>query len=217
MKTFVHKYILNHKYLLELLGTFLFTIAVTLTSNPLCIGFMLTSLMAIGYHISGAHFNPAVSLAHCMKHRIHWHQLPFFILAQTIGAFLALLLFKGVTGSNFTADIAPELSLWIASCMEALLVAVFCLVILTIIELHPNAPSKEYSAHLAIIAGFSYMSISIIGGLFNPAIGCASILQNLVSSNSMSVMTPCIIHIISPMAGATAAVYLHRFFNDSHR
>ena len=51
------------KYLTELVGTLFLVLIIGLTQNPLAIGFGLVVLVYMGAHLSGAHYNPAVSLA----------------------------------------------------------------------------------------------------------------------------------------------------------
>ena len=58
------------KYLTEFIGTLFLVLIIGLTQNPLAIGFGLTVLVYMGAHISGAHYNPAVSLAMFIKKEI---------------------------------------------------------------------------------------------------------------------------------------------------
>ncbi len=50
-------------YLMEFIGTMFLVLAVTLSGNPIAIGVMLMVMVYMGGHISGGHYNPAVSLA----------------------------------------------------------------------------------------------------------------------------------------------------------
>uniref|UniRef100_A0A8C3S635 Aquaporin 9 n=1 Tax=Chelydra serpentina TaxID=8475 RepID=A0A8C3S635_CHESE len=97
------------------------------------VGFAMAVTMAVYVSggVSGGHINPAVSLAMCATGRLKWTKLPFYILAQFLGAFVgaaavfgiyydAFMNYSGgeliVTGSNATAHIfatypAPHLSL----------------------------------------------------------------------------------------------------------
>ena len=55
------------KYFVEFVGTLFLILIIGLTSNPVAIGFGLTVLVYMGAHISGAHYNPVVSLAFIIK------------------------------------------------------------------------------------------------------------------------------------------------------
>ena len=50
-------------YLIELIGTFFLVLIIGLIGNPIAIGFGLIVLIYMGFHISGAHYNPVVTLA----------------------------------------------------------------------------------------------------------------------------------------------------------
>ncbi len=50
-------------YLMEFIGTMFLVLAVTLSGNPIAIGVMLMVMVYMGGHISGGHYNPAVSFA----------------------------------------------------------------------------------------------------------------------------------------------------------
>ena len=58
------------KYLTEFIGTLFLVLIIGLTQNPLAIGFGLTVLVYMGAHISGAHYNPVVSLAMFIKKKL---------------------------------------------------------------------------------------------------------------------------------------------------
>ena len=59
------------KYLTEFVGTFFLVLIIGLSNNPLAIGFGLTVLVYMGAHISGAHYNPAVSFAMLLRKEIN--------------------------------------------------------------------------------------------------------------------------------------------------
>ena len=58
------------KYLTEFVGTLFLVLIIGLTQNPLAIGFGLTILVYMGAHISGAHYNPVVSLACLLEKKL---------------------------------------------------------------------------------------------------------------------------------------------------
>ena len=88
------------KYLVEFIGTFflVFTVAsaVLLGGNgviaPLSIGFALMIMVYAGGHISGGHYNPAVSLAAAIRGALAWGQLIPYWIFQVAGAACASLL-----------------------------------------------------------------------------------------------------------------------------
>ena len=88
------------KYLIEFIGTFflVFTVASAVLLGgdsviaPLSIGFALMIMVYAGGHISGAHYNPAVSLAAAIRGALAWGQLLPYWIFQVLGAACAALL-----------------------------------------------------------------------------------------------------------------------------
>ena len=78
------------KYLTEFVGTFFLVLIIGLSNNPLAIGFGLTVLVYMGAHISGAHYNPAVSFAMLLKKEINSSNFFKYLLSQILGAFAAV-------------------------------------------------------------------------------------------------------------------------------
>lgn len=88
------------KCLVEFIGAFflIFTIGCSSFPNggnafpPMAIGFILMVMVYAGGHISGGHYNPAVSLAAAVRGALPWKDLIPYIIAQAIGGVLAALL-----------------------------------------------------------------------------------------------------------------------------
>ncbi|HEV2644866.1 MAG TPA: MIP/aquaporin family protein [Acidobacteriaceae bacterium] len=62
-------------------------VAIALLANTLATGAMLVALILTFGPISGAHFNPAVTLADASQGGLPWHEVPGYIIAQLAGAF----------------------------------------------------------------------------------------------------------------------------------
>src|SRR6185503_10587770 len=97
---------LMKKYIVEFIGTFYLVLAVGHTVinggpgviPPLAIGAMLMVMIFAGGHISGAHYNPAVTLAVWLRGKCPTADVPGYIVAQLAGAAGAaglVLVFKG--------------------------------------------------------------------------------------------------------------------------
>ena len=65
-------------------------VAVALLANTLATGAMLITLILTFGPISGAHFNPAVTLADASQNGIGWSDVPAYIFAQVLGAFVGV-------------------------------------------------------------------------------------------------------------------------------
>ena len=60
-------------------------VAIALLANTIATGAALLALILTFGSISGAHFNPAVTLADALEHGIPWSEVPFYIAAQCAG------------------------------------------------------------------------------------------------------------------------------------
>ncbi|MCU1290793.1 MAG: hypothetical protein JWN60_3022 [Acidobacteria bacterium] len=65
-------------------------IAVALLANTLATGAMLVAVILTFGQISGAHFNPAVTVSDALQGGIKWRDVPFYVAAQTAGAVLGV-------------------------------------------------------------------------------------------------------------------------------
>jgi glycerol uptake facilitator-like aquaporin/protein-tyrosine-phosphatase len=65
--------------------------AIALLANTLATGAALVALILTFGSISGAHFNPAVTLADAFEGGIAWRETPYYVLAQVAGAFIGTM------------------------------------------------------------------------------------------------------------------------------
>src|SRR4051812_27553513 len=93
-------------YIVEFIGTFFLVFVIGLTTNdpqvwagggtpfaPIAIGSMLMVMVYMGGPISGAHYNPAVTLAIWIRKKIETRDVIPYMLSQIMGALCAALLF----------------------------------------------------------------------------------------------------------------------------
>src|SRR6516225_5938783 len=73
-------------------------VALALLANALATGAMLVALILTFGPISGAHLNPAVTLADASQGGLPWAQVPGYIAAQVIGAFIGVAAAHGMFG-----------------------------------------------------------------------------------------------------------------------
>jgi aquaporin Z len=82
-------------FVIELIGTFIFLyIIISSGGNAIAIGVALAAMVFFGGKISGGNFNPAVSFMMYLNNQLTTSKLFVYILAQIIGASLALWLYK---------------------------------------------------------------------------------------------------------------------------
>ena len=110
-----------NKYIMELIGTFflVLTIGCTVIGGgasvipPLAIGAILMAMVFAGGHISGGHYNPAVTLAVWIRGRCATKDVVPYWVVQIIGAAAAAgvvkMLRAGVAVTAMTPDVGPAL------------------------------------------------------------------------------------------------------------
>src|SRR5437762_11072222 len=96
-----------NKYITEFIGTFFLVLTVALTGNPIAIGAVLMVMIYMGGNISGAHYNPAVTLAVIIRGKIGIKDAVIYWVFQFAGAFIAALICLWITGKSFAASPAP--------------------------------------------------------------------------------------------------------------
>src|SRR5437016_8272856 len=85
------------RYVTEFIGTFFLVIIIALSGNPIAIGSVLMAMIYMGGHISGAHYNPAVSLAVLIRGKLSIVDFGAYVLFQFAGAAVASLVGKFLT------------------------------------------------------------------------------------------------------------------------
>jgi len=141
---------------------------------------VLTMAYAVG-HVSGAHFNPAVTVGLAMAGRVGWNTVPGYIVAQVLGGIAAALVlylivsgkadFVGVGGfaSNGFGEHSPgKFSMMSALITEVVLTAMFLVVILGVT--HKNAPAGFAPLAIGLALTLIHLiSIPVTNTSVNPA------------------------------------------------
>ena len=107
-------YPLDRKLVVEFIGMFIFVFTVGMATNkagagalaPLAIGSALMVMVFAGGHISGGHFNPAVSTAVLLRGRMSSNEYGAYVITQFVAAILAGLTVRVVGGHEAAAAVA---------------------------------------------------------------------------------------------------------------
>ena len=180
------------RYVTEFVGTFFLVLTIGLTvmngtpMAPLAIGSVLMAMVYMGGHISGAHYNPAVSVAILIRGKMEPRDLIPYVLAQLSGAILASLTVMLIVGDTFAPAPAREAGLVVVLLCEALFTFALSLVILNVATDDATAGNSFYG--LAI--GFTVMAGAFAvgatsGGAFNPAVGTGPILIDALAGDGI--------------------------------
>jgi aquaporin Z len=198
------------RYAMEFVGTFFLTVAISLIGNPIAIGLMLMAMVYVGGHISGGHFNPAISFACLMQNKIDISETIKYIVAQSLGALLALCFFMMITNNSFTLDMVPGSPLVGPMAIEGLLVVVLCWAYLVM-----NYHQRYSNASIAgFVMGLTLMAIVCAGSLFNPAVAIASIACTAVKEGTFGGVASIMVYIVGPLLGGLVASFLHNYFKS---
>lgn len=203
------------KYLTEFIGTLFLVLTVGLTviggspMAPLAIGASLMIMVYMGGHISGGHFNPAVSLAAAMRGKLPGTDLVPYMVAQLLGAIVASLLVYVIMGRTFAPAPAPTATIVAALLVETLYTFALCLVMLNSAT-HPATKGNSFYGlaigFTVVVAAFAGGGIS--GGAFNPAVGVGpTLVHGLMGGGSFSSVW---LYIVGPFAGGALAAVVFK-------
>ena len=206
-------------YIAEFIGTFAMIFCGTgaMTINEVTVGdvthvgigitwglIVMAMIYAFG-EISGAHFNPAVSIAFAYAKKFSWQEVPKYIFFQVAGAFAASLLLMWLfPKSELLGATIPSVDIWRAFVLELILTFFLMVVIINV-----STGSKE----IGMMAGIAIGSVVLLEALFagpitnasmNPA---RSLAPNIVSGNIKGLW----LYILAPIIGALLAVVSCKF------
>ncbi len=203
------------KYVTEFIGTFglVFTVGCAVMGKaalaPLAIGAVLMVLVYAGGHISGAHYNPAVSLAAFVRGRLSLRDLGPYWLSQVAGAAVAALAAKFVVNPPpFTALHLSGRAIGAALVAEFIFTFALAYVVLNCATSkdHPQNSFYGLAIGFTVFAGAASVG-AISGGAFNPAVAFGGSVMGLFSWSSIW------IYLLADFAGGAAAALAFRYLN----
>jgi len=166
-------------YITEFIGTFFLVLTVCVAAvfgtagdfAPIAIGLVLGIMIYGGGHISGGHFNPAVTLGVCLRGKCDFKDAPFYMAAQVLGAVVAVFTAKALVpeGTVTAADLAGK--------TVPVLLAEFLFTFGLVWTVLNSATAKGTAGNsfygfaiggIVIVGAFTVGSISL--GAFNPAV-----------------------------------------------
>ena len=228
------EYNLSQKLLAELIGTTLFVYGVcscgVYGSNTACsiVGssFMGGVIIYIFGRISGAHFNPAVSLGLFLRHKLNCQELILYIVMQIIGGFIGCILlalcrrgkFEELAGNqiqHYIYNSEDKKNAW--SYISALLFEIFGTFVLLMFILASCERDNYLGPALGLAFSITLIALSGIGGnisscSLNPARSIAPALIQLMADGDRSPAKQIWIYIVGPLLGAVLAAFVWPIF-----
>jgi len=197
------------KYVMEAIGSFFLVLTISLSSNPLSIGVVLMAMIYMGGYISGAHYNPVVTLAVYLQKKIDNQDASLYVVFQLLGAVLASLVFLFIKHHPLVSQPGKGYTFAVALLVEILFTFALCSVVLHTAVSKKNNPNQFFGLAIGatVMAGaFSVGTIS--GGAFNPAVGVGPIIANLPHAANISNL---LLYTIGPGFGAVIASVMYSY------
>ena len=200
------------KYVTEFIGTFFLVLVVALTGNALAIGATLMVMIFAGGHISGAHYNPAVTLAVWIRGKVTAQDAIAYMAVQITAAIVAALIAKWYMGDMGVATM--DLSGKVLKVFIGELIGTFALayVVLNVATSKGTTGNSFYG--LAI--GFTVFAMAtafgaVSGGAFNPAVATGATVVGAFALKNIW------IYLIACFGGGFLAALVFNFINEEDK
>jgi aquaporin Z len=199
------------KYLVEFIGTFflVFTIGMAVRSGsplaPLAIGASLMVMIFAGGHVSGAHFNPAVTLAVWIRGKCDTKDVVPYWVAQLAAGLVAALLVASLIGKPAEPASHDAVKSVI---VEFLFTFALAWVVLNTATAKGTAGNSFYGLAIGMTVMTGAVAVGgVSGGAFNPAVGLGVVTMGLEKLNQFW------IYVGADLAGGAVAGLTYRFVN----
>jgi aquaporin Z len=205
---------LGPRLLAEFIGTFFLVFTVCTATNPkhgagalapLAIGSVLMVMVFAGGHISGGHFNPAVSTAVLTRGKLAVTEWSSYVVVQLAAAAVGGLLARGVNGPAHAAVLA---STWKILVVEFVFTFALAYVVLNV----ATAKATEGNSYFGLAIGFTVAAGAfavggISGGAFNPAVALGTSVLGVFSWSHYWIYV--VANLLGGVAAALTFLYLH--------
>jgi aquaporin Z len=207
-----------NKYIVEFIGTFFLVLTVGMcvikpdvgNFAPLAIGSALMVMVYAGGHISGGHFNPAVTLAVWLRGKCASADVPGYIASQIMAGVVAAVVALFLKGNP---DVNPgDLKVLPALVAEFLGTFALAWVVLNTATSKGTAGNSNYGLAIGFtVLVMAYAVGGISGGAFNPAVAVGITIMHLVKGTNLW------IHLIADFAGGAVAAAAFKSFSTEDR
>jgi aquaporin Z len=206
------------KYLVEFIGTFflVFTVGMTVVDPgagalaPLAIGSALMIMVYAGGHVSGGHYNPAVTLAVWLRGRCPASDVPAYMGSQIAAGIVAAMLTLALKGDPTV--IPADLNIFPALVAEFIGTFALAYVVLNVATAKATAGNSNYG--LAI--GFTVMTMAfalgaVSGGAFNPAVATGITVMHIEKASNLW------LYLLGNFGGGALAAVTFKFINPEDK
>ncbi len=203
-------------YLMEFVGTFFLVLTVGLVVAqgvalaPVAIGFVLMVMVYAGGHVSGGHYNPAVSLGAALRGALPTKELVPYWVAQLLGAVVAAAVARWVAGP-FTVAPGPDAGALAALTVETL----FTFALVAVVLASATAAATKGNSFYGLAIGGTVLAAAfagggISGGAFNPAVGVGAVVVDALAGGPAGHVW---LYVVGPLLGAVIAAAVFRYLH----
>lgn len=177
--------------------------ALTHVGVALTFGLVIMVMIAATGHISGAHFNPAVTVAFALTRHFSWGDVPVYIGSQLVGAIAGALTLRVLFGPVASLGATLPSNVWQSFGLEVLLTAVLMFVIVAV------ATDTRAVGQLAALAIGSTVALDALwggpvsGASMNPA-------RSLGPALVYGVLQDQWVYLLAPLIGATIGAFAYQ-------
>jgi aquaporin Z len=199
----------HRKYVIEFIGTFFLVLTIGLSGgNALAIGGVLAAMVYMGGYVSGAHYNPAVTLAIYLQKKIKKNDAAVYMLVQLAAAIVAAIVYHIVHGGKFTVSPGAGVGFGAALLVEIIFTFALVSVVLHTAVSSKTTPNSYYGLAIGfVLTSAVFAGSAISGGAFNPAVGLGPNLYNIGSSAVSA--SDILLYLIGPILGGILASYVY--------
>ncbi|MGQ0738693.1 MAG: MIP/aquaporin family protein [Bacteroidota bacterium] len=208
------------KYITEFIGTFFLVLTVGMAVNggvgamaPVAIGTALMVMVYAGGHISGAHYNPAVTLAVWIRGRITASEAIPYMIVQIAAATAAAFAVKYLIGDDkMPADAVANADAVKALVAEVLGTFALAYVVLNVATAKANAGNSYFGLAIGLtVTTMAYALGPVSGGAFNPAVAVG------ISFMKMAVWSDIWIYLAGCFGGGLLAALVFNMSNPDDK
>ena len=206
-----------NKYIVEFIGTFFLVLTIGLAvplaptgMAPLAIGSILMCMIYAGGHISGGHYNPAVTLGVFLRGRLPRAEVGPYWAAQFVGAFLAAWLAKFTVnpGAVHTLSTVGAHGAFAALLAEFVFTFALVYVVLNVATSKHQLGNQYFGLAIGFTVAVGAFAVGgISGGAFNPAVAFGAMLMGVLNWGNFY------IYLIANVLGAAVAAIAFKYLN----